>query len=57
MRRCLETCKALIEGREDRVKVVVEPLLSCRMGSVWDIGSSPELLKKEYPSFDFSNFE
>ena len=52
LKRCLETCKHIIEGQKD-LPVIVEPMLCSRLSAAWSIGSSASTLKEEYPNFNF----
>ena len=60
MRRALQTCYNIFKNHPNPPKIVVHPALRECLKSNCDIGSSVDILEKEFPDYDFSllkNFE
>ena len=60
MRRALQTCYNIFKNYANPPKVIVHPALRECLKSNCDIGSSVDILRKEFPDYDFSllnNFE
>jgi broad specificity phosphatase PhoE len=57
LRRCLQTTKIIFENHKNKPKVIVWPIVREIFESSCDIPDDIEVIKKEFPEYDFSAFE
>lgn len=57
LRRCLQTTKLLFENHKNKPKVIVWPIVREIFESSCDIPDDIEIIKKEFPDYDFSAFD